>query len=611
MKLWIRIFSFLLCMLLSLPLLSACRQEEEPLDTSSDSVASSEESSSESETEQAPALLDRNEANDTASEFVRTTLQSFRNRVWTKTGVELPIKTDKTAATSREILISMMDGRSEPQEELAKLTAPQKKGFRVCTIGEKIVVAATEEYLEEALNLLFDAVCDCGNDVWGIPKDYFSVLDIPALPKEGQLYYAGEGNYAYNLTNVSTRTVNDFINQIESDGFKRYTSNTIGSSEFQTYIKDSIHSRMVVYVMYHPTLKTLRLTYGPMEYLPNATPIQAANAIEPTITQMHMEMVDNGFGKDNIVNNTTGAPGMSYLLQLSDGRFIVIDGGNADGTITPAVQDDKGHWSIGEEIQTKDSERLYKKMRELQIDRNKPPTIAVWFISHAHGDHMLLATDFLYTYKDKISLELVAFNFLDVPSTKLPTIMLTWENNFRSRVQQYFPDAQTWIMHTGQQLFLPGCEIEVFATAEDFLCTGSPVTDGNNICAVYRITLGNTSFMVLGDAYPVTSEFMRDAYGTALESDILQLSHHGFEGSGMTAGFYQYINPKICFWPCDEFRFRMDPRTLGTHGAFPMNYWLRNSKWTRGTESGVREHYTSSYTTTINADTGKKIPSKS
>ena len=610
-------FLGILCVLILFSCQKASEQsksEEEP-DTASDPVVEEEK----------PMLLDREQAyvvaenkateyvlvrDDQASEEVKQKISSFRNRFWLKTGADIRVEDDTSSPASKEILIALMDGRAEPEQELAKLSAPQQKGYRISTVGEKIVVATTEEYLSEALELLERAICDCGDSVWGVPKTYLGALDLPVIDQAGSLYPVGQGNYAYNVPNVSSKTVNDFIDRLEEQNYTKYDSHTVGESDFWTYIKDSMEGNMVIYVMYHKELQTLRVTYGPMEYLPNVTPIEESFITTPTVTQMYMQMADNGFGKDNIANNTTGAPGMSYLLQLSDGRFIMIDGGNADGTVTPAKQNANGLWTIGSAITTKDEKRLYDTMCDMLPPDETKPTIAVWFISHAHGDHMLLATDFVETYKDQIELEMIAFNFLEVSQTKLWIGMKDWEMNFRNRVATNFPDAETWIMHTGQRLFLPGCEIEVLATAEDTVCTGKTISDGNDICAVYRIKLGNSTFLVLGDAYPTTTEFMRDAYGSALESDILQLAHHGFEGSGMVKNFYSLVDPKICFWPCDEFRFQMDNRTIGHSdpgSTFYMNWWLRNTSWTRENRLGARQHYTASYMTTIDASTGKKI----
>ena len=96
---------------------------------------------------------------------------------------------------------------------------------------------------------------------------------------------------------------------------------------------------------------------------------------------------------------------------------------------------------------------------------------------------------------------------------------------------------------------------------------------------------------------------MAEAYGEALQSDIMQLAHHGFNGGVLE--MYQLVDPKICLWPCDEFRFQTDSRNLGTNGSYEFNYWLRNSKWEREKTTGSRKHYTASFITTIDANTGK------
>ena len=572
-----------------------------------------------------PALLDPEQANivadnhttqyllvcdDDASSATQGAITRFRDAFLAKTGTDLRTVKDTTPTTAKEIIFGVMDGRAESLQVQSELTAPNGKGYRIGTVGEKIVLVSDEEYLTEAVNLLLCAICDCGDGVWGIPKDYVGSLEIPYLQADGTLYPVGQGNYAYNVTEISSMAVQNFVNRFEQEYFEKYDSHTVGESQFFTFVKDSIRGNMVAYVMYHKAIETLRVTYGPLEYLPNATPMAASDTVEPTITQMYMQMADNGFGANGVANNTTGAPGMSYLLQLSDGRFIMIDGGNADGTVTPAVQNANGSWSVGEKITATDEKRLYDTMRAMLPAGQTKPTIAVWFITHAHGDHILLATDFVNTYKNQIEVEMMAFNFLEVSQTDLWSGMKDWEMNFRNAVEACSPDVKTWIMHTGQRLCLPGCEIEVLATAEDMVCTGKTISEGNDISAIFRIHLGNTSFLVLGDAYPTITEFTRDAYGDALESDILQLAHHGFEGSGMTPDFYSLIDPQICFWPCDQFRFLSDSRNLGSSvvgSTFYMNWWLRNKPWTRGSESGTREHYTASYQTTVSALTGKKI----
>ena len=195
---------------------------------------------------------------------------------------------------------------------------------------------------------------------------------------------------------------------------------------------------------------------------------------------------------------------------------------------------------------------------------------------------------------------MVAYNFPDFDTYQNVSGiwgMRSGAVSFQEKIAQDYPNAETWIMHTGQRQYVPGCEIEVCATVEDFYCSGNALTDGNNTSNAIRINLNGTTIMMLGDIYPVGCKFMADAYGSALESDILQLTHHGFNG-GVYA-LYVNVNPKICFWACDDYRFANDSRNLG-QGSCDFNSYVRYTKWTRSDgSSGDRIHYTAERDHTI------------
>ena len=300
---------------------------------------------------------------------------------------------------------------------------------------------------------------------------------------------------------------------------------------------------------------------------------------------------------------------MSYVIQLSDGRFIVIDGGNADGEVrTVTYNEASGKWEVSAVSHTStDAQRLYDTMNAMKPAEHEKPRIAAWFISHAHGDHWDLPRNFLRDYKNKVELEVIAFNFPEQESAKIAEWRLTLMNECKTIAQENF-GANVWIMHTGQVMELPGATVEVLSTVEDFYCEGginslSKEVDINNTCIVFRVTIGGMSFIVLGDAYPVTCQFMADAYGDALQSDIMQVSHHGYNGA--VIDLYQAIDPKICLWPCDEYNFRTGSSQIGTQtGYYKFNWWLRNNPWTRDSQTGVRTHYALASSTTIHVKTG-------
>lgn len=622
MKMWIRTVAALMLSALLLTAFVSCNKTPVPDETEpSDSPEQDENNTAVTtpilKAEDAVILSDNKTteycvvyASD-ASSTITDAVSNFRNAFKTKTGATLQKTTDKTPEVSKEILISLMDGRSDPARQWEELTAPGGTGYRIKVKGEKIIVAVKEDYITEAMDLLLTAVCDCGNGLWGIPKEYVGELDVPAYPQQtGKSYYVGEGNWLYTVSGSTKSYYNTYLQKLEADGFSLYDSNAIGKSLFATYVKNDIYGNMMVYCSFHENTGDFRMTYGPMEYLPNVTPVAAESAVTPTITQMCLQMVDNNLAYDSSTGTITannGAPGMSYLLQLSDGRFIIIDGGQSDGTIVTAKQDTSGNWVIGETVTTEDAKRLYDTMVAMKPAGHSVPTIALWVITHTHGDHMSLAIKFLETYKTKVALELVGFNFpaFGESNVNLSEYSNILANSFRSTVKKNFPDAQEWIMHTGQQMYLPGCEIEVYITQEDYACTGKTLTDDNELSLTLRITLGNTTFLVMGDTYPTNGDFMAKAYGDAMESDILQLAHHGFNGGVLD--MYKYVDPKICFWACDQYRFEKDSRNTGAANGYYFNAWLRNNPWTRDGSSGTRQHYTASYQTTINALTGSKM----
>ena len=626
---WIAVF---LLMAMCLSALIACG--EETMENTESSAGNEEQTSQPSEEqppeEEKPILLDPSQAmilvesnktdyvivrDDAASNEDLIKISKFRDRFKTKTGANIEMVQDTAKEASKEIIISVMNGRAKTAQEYAKITAPEKKGYRIGIVGESIVVACTSEYLTEALELLEMAVCDCGNGIWGVPKEYEGKMDIPAFSVAGTMYNVGEGNYAYNVNNATKQMGDPYLTSLENDGFEIYSEHSIGNSQFATYVKDSIYGQMVVYTMYHPDIQKFRLTYGPMEYLPNVTKQSAASTSDPNITQMFMEMV---YGSDKLtvsgstITSNQNAPGMSYVIQLSDGRFIVIDGGSADGEVRTVTYDEApGKWPISANThQSSDAQRLYETMHRMKPVSHAKPRIAVWFLSHAHADHWNLAQNFLTDYKGKIELELLAFNFPEAEGGHLLASRVDRINRFKTTARDDY-GANIWIMHTGQVMELPGASIEVLSTVEDYFCEGKAAgltkeIDINNTCIVFRVNIGGMSFMVLGDAYQTTCQFMANAYGDALESDIMQLSHHGYNGAVLA--LYKAVDPKVCLWPCDEYAFHTDSVRLGTpNGSYSFNWWLRNNPWTRGTQSGARTHYATSYTTTIDVATGRAI----
>jgi len=262
---------------------------------------------------------------------------------------------------------------------------------------------------------------------------------------------------------------------------------------------------------------------------------------------------------------------------------------------------------------------------------DEKPVIAAWIMSHAHGDHINMSFDFMDRYHDLVDVKMFAHNFPEASvSTNIGMNGIIAKYN--EYIDKYYPDAVRWIVHTGQKLYLPGCSIEIFFTPEDFYGIYDNYTftnytqgqmafeNGNETSLMYRITLGDTKFMVTGDSEIENCTLVGTRYQNALESDILQTPHHGLNGPEL--GFYEYVDPKIVLWSVDEHRVAVDSRCNGykasgglgsgylhycsttkyikgygpsatnTNSSYYANGWLKTSSWTRSDgSSGAREIY--------------------
>ncbi len=83
--------------------------------------------------------------------------------------------------------------------------------------------------------------------------------------------------------------------------------------------------------------------------------------------------------------------------------------------------------------------------------------------------------------------------------------------------------------------------------ASTTLTVYSPASDpstweSNNASIVTKLSYGDIDFMLTGDASIGTEEWMVDEYGTALQSEVLKLGHHGSRTSSADS-FLDTVHP--------------------------------------------------------------------
>lgn len=494
---------------------------------------------------------------------VNTTVADLKS----KTGATFKVGGASSEETDYEIVIGEISNRAGCKTVYEAL-AYTAQGIRI--VGTKIYVMAYDAaHVPTLLEYLKENIVEYKENVWGISKSYSYIKDgsavsalIPKFESEtaklGGIYDCGEGNYELHYTKVTEKDFEAYLDTLAEKGFTEYDTSESNENVFGTYLKGSAQ----INTCWYPSKKIFKIIYGVQSYLPATEPQNITAVCTPSITQL---------GREGAALST--APGMSYVLQLSDGRYIIIDGGPGNDN---------------------DEAALLKFLQDNKPSGMAKPVIAAWFVTHAHEDHLKLANNFLSKYHDEIELEMVAYNFPDFETVTIkhedPGYMSILANNFKKMKTVYFKNADTWVFHTGQKLCVGDAVIEIIYTHEDLY--PNTISWGNHTSSAFRITLGGKTITILGDAEVALCQYMADVYGTVLKSDMLQLTHHGFNGAVLD--LYKYIDPDICFWPVDENRFLTDGRCLGTiTEEYIFNLWLRDDTIKK------REHYHSSTTTTI------------
>ena len=267
--------------------------------------------------------------------------------------------------------------------------------------------------------------------------------------------------------------------------------------------------------------------------------------------------------------------GMSYVLQLEDGRFVIIDGGG--DSLYSGAENDK-------HILYATLSELHKRTTGSAPSESNPIHIAAWLVTHSHADHYGTITKFLnyYASSKTIKMDYLLGNFPEV-STMYPVggDTTTMGDGRVATLQGYFTSAGLTAFkyvkaHTGMTLYFANLKMEIIMTTEDH--APFRITNSNDTNTVTKWTIASTdassgpisaatvaadqsvtTWMVLGDSCIYASRWMCAMWGgkyntstklfdgSYLKTDMVQLAHHG--NIGCEISLYKSIQPTVVFFP--------------------------------------------------------------
>lgn len=224
--------------------------------------------------------------------------------------------------------------------------------------------------------------------------------------------------------------------------------------------------------------------------------------------------------------------GMCYITQCNDGSFFIIDSAHM--------------------FSTNDHMRLYKFLRSL-TPAGEEIVISGWFFSHAHQDHIAKFMDFIETGFNDCKIESLYYNF--------PALTVKgadkWHGYDKQTMREFdelvakHPELPIVKPHTGQRFFIRNLEFEVLFTHEDIY--PYDLSCFNDSSTILLMTVDDCKVLFLGDTNTFGSNMLCKRYGTYLDSDIVQVAHHGFDGGNVEV--YDYISAKIALFPTRQDKF--------------------------------------------------------
>ena len=329
-------------------------------------------------------------------------------------------------------------------------------------------------------------------------------------------YALPDGECLKILQPVTETFFGELCRAIEGEGGRLLEENEIGPKCYRTYLAGDA----LIHLWFNGADCSVRVIRVPASggrcgYLP----LQPEEPKAPTQCQASLAVMALDYSRQNI----TDANGMSYVLQLEDGSFVIYDGGRLE-----------------------DADRLFTYLTRMQEKCNPQGKIeiAAWILTHAHGDHYGAFQAFSRMYADQAVVRRILLNAPPAaPEVINPSVHDSFLNEAVYELAARHPQARVIKVFPGQRLKLAGAEIEVLQTYEDVLPMRLDYL--NEASVVTRVSIAGQKILFLADA-ELKADRRLEELGAALKSDFMQVAHHGW--SGGTDVLLRNIAPRVLMW---------------------------------------------------------------
>lgn len=342
----------------------------------------------------------------------------------------------------------------------------------------------------------------------------------------------GDGCWGVVIEKTTVQEYGAYLKKLADIGYATYSENEIAGSEFAVLYTD----KYTVNAGFYNNLGEVRIIIEP--FAEKTLPTKKTDAAPVTTTQVSMIGVEGIYSGDYQQN------GMCIIYRLSDGSFVIVDGGHHGNSGIYAAN-------------------IISALREQSKDyakTDKDITIAAWIISHPHTDHFgTLMNE--YKQFSKFNFERIMVNFW--PEAAFETAKATTSSfasglykNYNNTVNVARELGVDYVTpHVGQVWWFGDTAFEILYTLDAYLPTVANAFNTSSIVfrSITKDASGKeTKVIITGDATGHALNICNKMYKSELQCDVVQVAHHGGGTGGNNSGTqqaYTLMKPSVIFWP--------------------------------------------------------------
>jgi len=377
------------------------------------------------------------------------------------------------------------------------------------------------------LALLLCTLCSCASELTP-PESTVeeTATQVLAQTEENEKTEAVEPDQTYLcadgavLSTYKKKAREDFdlaCEHFEKAGYTLYSSLENSGISAKTYTKGS----SLAHLYYHPVNKELNLVQSQTaaDTLPPATPAESGGTVPCTVTQLNQ--------------SPTNYNGMGYVIQLTDGSFIIYDGGFLDR-----------------------ADELLDTLSDLA--GGEKPLVRAWVLTHLHNDHYeaFLAISRKENLRDLLTVEHIIYSPIPPENAGNDKEDTLWRNELFNEIAPQFEGAKVVYAHTGMNFTFCNLAMEILYAPESLYKNLYFPVGFNNSSILSRLRDENGSILFTGDIASLGATLIIRLYGESLASDMVQMSHHGVESCPLA--FYEKVQANTLWYPCAHSLYASD-----------------------------------------------------